>query len=52
MNFKSNGTIDPAVSSWFVTVLEKKYAATGATPVNFTTVSVDPENGRLRTFQP
>lgn len=51
VNFKSNGTIDPQVSAWFVTLYEKKYGTTG-TPVNFTTVSVDPQNGRLRLFQP
>jgi uncharacterized protein (TIGR02596 family) len=52
VNFKSNGTIDPPTSgSWFITLYEKKYGAAG-TPVNFTTVNVDPQNGRLRMFQP
>ena len=53
VNFKSNGTIDPQPASppWFITLYEKKYAATGA-PVNYTTISVDPQDGRTRMFQP
>jgi uncharacterized protein (TIGR02596 family) len=50
VNFKSNGTIDPLSTSWFVTLYEKRFVST--TPLNFTTVSVDPQNGRLSVFQP
>jgi uncharacterized protein (TIGR02596 family) len=50
-SFTSNGTLDPQVASWFVTVLEKKYAA-GGSPVNFTTITVDPLNGRIHQFRP
>jgi len=62
INFKSNGMIDPQPGSaswpitaantpWFITLYEKKYAA-GGTPVNYTTISVDPQDGRMRMFQP
>ena len=64
INFKSNGMIDPQPGSaswpvtastinnpWFITLYEKKYGTTG-TPVNYTTVSVDPQDGRMRMFQP
>ena len=53
VNFKSNGMIDPQPANppWFITLYEKKYGTTGA-PVNYTTVSVDPQDGRMRMFQP
>jgi uncharacterized protein (TIGR02596 family) len=55
--FKSNGTIDTTAlsgswtSSWFITLFEKKYAS-ATNLVNYTTVSIDPQDGRLRIFQP
>ncbi len=55
--FKSNGTIDTTTTgtwfsgSWFITVFEKKYA-TATQLVNYTTVSIDPQDGHLRIFQP
>jgi len=56
--FKSNGTIDTSAytgswytGSWFITLFEKKYA-TATQLVNYTTVSMDPQDGRLRIFQP
>lgn len=55
VNFKSNGTIDPqpASGSWFISLYEKRYGNTGTpVPINFTTINVDPQNGRLRMFQP
>jgi len=56
--FKSNGTIDTTAytgtwftGTWFITMFEKKYAS-ATQLVNYTTVSIDPQDGRLRIFQP
>jgi hypothetical protein len=55
--FKSNGTIDTTAlsgswtGSWFITLFEKKYVS-ATNLVNYTTVSIDPQDGRLRIFQP
>ena len=56
--FKSNGTIDTTAftgtwytGSWFITLFEKRYAS-ATQLVNYTTVSIDPQDGRLRIFQP
>jgi uncharacterized protein (TIGR02596 family) len=58
ITFKSNGTIDTTAytgswfsGSWFITMFEKKYAS-ATQLVNYTTVSIDPQDGRLRIFQP
>jgi uncharacterized protein (TIGR02596 family) len=56
--FKSNGTIDTTAftgtwfsGTWFITMFEKRYAS-ATQLVNYTTVSIDPQDGRLRIFQP
>jgi uncharacterized protein (TIGR02596 family) len=58
ISFKSNGTIDTTAytgtwytGSWFITLFEKRYAS-ATQLVNYTTVSIDPQDGRLRIFQP
>ena len=57
INFKSNGTIDSTLfgswyaGSWFITLYEKRYAS-ATQLVNYATISIDPQDGRLRIFQP
>jgi uncharacterized protein (TIGR02596 family) len=52
LTFKSSGAIDPvpAGSTVWMTIHEKKYAS--SVPINFTTINIDPSNGRVRIYQP
>ena len=60
VQFKADGTMDLSQpgntnttlpASWFVTVYEKKFAATEK-PSNFITINMDPIDGQIGLFQP
>jgi uncharacterized protein (TIGR02596 family) len=52
LTFKSSGAIDPVPSgsTVWMTLHEKRYVS--SVPVNFTTINIDPSNGRVRIYQP
>ena len=64
LRFKPGGSVDYVIpstpltgwppSSWYVTLVEKKYAnsTTASVIKNYLTINVDSTDGRVRTFQP